>query len=185
MSKIAVVNNGGQWTHRIWRVIGELGHEAEIIPNTTPLGQISADGLILSGGAPRVDTETAKLGNCGDYIDNFKKPILGLCVAHQLLALHFGGNAGPSETPEYGHVDLEVLEPNDLFKGLPPAFKVWGNHNDEIKSAPGFKILAKSKDCPVHAIRHESRPLYGLQFHPEVNDTEHGEDILRNFVDIC
>ena len=185
MSKILVVNNGGQWTHRIWRVIGELGHESEIIPNTTPIGEIDADGLILSGGALRVAWEAPKLGNAGEYLDNFKKPILGLCAGHQFMALHFGGEAGPAALPEYGHVELEVTEPDDLFKGLPPQFTVWGNHNDEVKRAPGFKILAKSKDCPIQAMKHETHPLYGLQFHPEVNDTQFGNSILANFIEVC
>jgi len=185
MAKIVVINNGGQWTHKIWRVIGNLGHEADILPNTTPTDQIVADGLILSGGAPRVSWESPLLGMCGDYLDNFTKPILGLCVGHQFMVLHFGGTAGPAETPEYGHVDLEVLDKDDLFNGLPLTFKVWGNHNDEVKTAPGFKILAKSKDCSIQAIKHEVRPLYGLQFHPEVNDTEHGDQILKNFVELC
>lgn len=194
MSRIIIINNGGQWTHRIWRVIGEIEkpdgtcHEAEILPNTTPLEQIEAagaDGLILSGGAPSIATEAQKLGLCGDYLDNFKKPILGLCIGHQFMALHFGGDAGPAAAPEYGLVGLEVIEPGELLKGLPTKFNVWGNHNDEVKSAPGFKTLAKSANCINEAIQHESLPLYGLQFHPEVNDTQYGDHILANFVEIC
>ena len=188
MSKIVVVNNGGQWTHRIWRVIGEIDegkHEAEIIPNTTPTEEITADGMILSGGAPRVAWEAPKLGNCGDYIDKLEIPILGLCVGQQFMALHLGGTAGSATTPEYGLVELEVIDQGGLFKGLPTKFNVWGNHNDEVKTAPGFKILAKSKDCINEAMQHESRPLYGLQFHPEVNDTQFGDKILANFVEVC
>jgi len=185
MSKIIIINNGGQWTHRIWRVIGELEHEAEIIPNTTPAEQITADGMILSGGAPHVDTETVKLGSCGDYIDKLDIPILGLCVGQQFMALHLGGTAGAASKPEYGLVELEVIEPGDILKGLPTRFNVWGNHNDEVKTAPGFKILAKSANCINEAMQHESRPLYGLQFHPEVNDTQYGDQILKNFVDLC
>ena len=185
MSKILVVDNGGQWTHRIWRVIGELSHEAEIIQNTTPVGEIEADGMILSGGAPSIVDEIPKLGKCGDYVDSFGKPILGLCVGQQFMALHAGGEVAAAAKPEYGLVELEVIEPGDILKGLPTKFNVWGNHNDEVKSAPGFKTLAKSANCINEAMQHESLPLYGLQFHPEVNDTQYGEQILANFIEVC
>jgi GMP synthase (glutamine-hydrolysing) len=182
--KVYVVDNGGQWTHRIWRVVREIGCESKIIPNTTPVGEIDADVLILSGGAPRVAWESPKLGNCTDYFDHFGGPILGECVGMQLMAIHFGGSAGPAEIPEYGVSKLRVIEENDLFKGLPKEFLVWESHNDEVKRAPSFTVLAMSENCKIQAVRHLKKPLYGVQFHPEVNNTEHGEDILRNFVDL-
>ncbi len=183
--KVHVVDNGGQWTHRIWRVVRELGCEAKIIANTTPVGEIDADALILSGGAPRVAWESPKLGNCIDYFEHFKGPILGECVGMQLMALHFGGKAGPADLPEYGLSRLKVIAEDDLFRGLPKEFLVWESHNDEVKDAPSFMILAMSDNCKIQAVKHVEKPFYGVQFHPEVNDTEHGSQILKNFVNLA
>jgi GMP synthase (glutamine-hydrolysing) len=182
--KVYVVDNGGQWTHRIWRVVRELECETKIIPNTTPVDEIDAEALILSGGAPRVAWEAPKLGCCTDYFDRFNGPILGECVGMQLMALHFGGKAGPAEVPEYGLAKLKVIEEDDLFKGLPKEFCVWESHNDEVKDVSGFSVIAMSENCKIQAIRHLTKPLYGVQFHPEVNNTEHGKEILTNFVKV-
>jgi GMP synthase (glutamine-hydrolysing) len=183
-TKVYVVDNGGQWTHRIWRVLREIGCESKIIPNTTPVGLIDAEGLVLSGGAPRIAWESPKLGNCTEYLDRFRGPILGICVGLQLMTVHFGGKAGPSDIPEYGLSRLKVIGEDDLFKGVPREFLVWESHNDEVKVASVFNVLAMSENCRIQAVKHVEKPLYGVQFHPEVNDTEHGQDILRNFVNV-
>jgi GMP synthase (glutamine-hydrolysing) len=181
-AKVYVIDNGGQWTHRIWRVLREIGCETKIIPNTTPVTGIDADALVLSGGAPRVVWEAPKLGNCTDYLNEFHGPIMGICVGLQLMAICCGGKAGPSKVPEYGLAKLRVIEEDDLFLGLPKEFLVWESHNDEVKEAPGFMVLAVSENCSVQAVKHRKKPYYGVQFHPEVNNTEHGEEIYRNFV---
>jgi GMP synthase (glutamine-hydrolysing) len=181
-AKVYVIDNGGQWTHRIWRVLREIGCETKIIPNTTPVSEIDADALVLSGGAPRVAWEAPKLGNCTDYLNEFHGPIMGICVGLQLMAIHCGGKAGPSKVAEYGLAKIRVIEEDDLFEGLPKEFLVWESHNDEVKDAPGFKVLAVSENCSVQAVKHGEKPYYGVQFHPEVNNTEHGEEIYKNFV---
>jgi GMP synthase (glutamine-hydrolysing) len=182
--RVYVIDNGGQWTHRIWRVLRELSCETRIIPNNIPVGEIDADGLVLSGGAPRIAWESPKLGNCTDYFELFHGPILGECVGMQLMAIHYGGKAGPSEIPEYGLSRLKVTDEDDLFKGLPKELLVWESHNDEVKEAPAFSVLAISENCRIQALKHLSKPFYGVQFHPEVNDTEYGSEILGNFVDV-
>lgn len=181
--KVYVVDNGGQWTHRIWRVLRELGYDSKIIINTTPVEEIDSDSLILSGGAPRIAWESPKLGNCVDYLRAFPGPILGICVGQQLMAVYCRGTAGAGEVPEYGLAKIRVLEEDDLFKGLPKEFLVWENHNDEVKSVRDFSVLAESDNCRIQAIKHVNKPFYGVQFHPEVNNTEYGPDILRNFVE--
>jgi GMP synthase (glutamine-hydrolysing) len=182
--RVYVVDNGGQWTHRIWRVLREIECETKIVPNTTPVTELDADALILSGGAPRIAWESPKLGNCIDYLNEFARPILGICVGLQLMAIHCGGKAGPSKVPEYGLAKLRVIEEDDLFKRLPREFLVWESHNDEVKEAPGFTVLAMSENCSVQAVKHREKLYYGVQFHPEVNNTEHGEEIFRNFVSV-
>jgi GMP synthase (glutamine-hydrolysing) len=184
VKKVYVIDNGGQWTHRIWRVVRDLGCEAKIIANTTPVEEIDADALILSGGAPRIAWDSPKLGNCEDYIKKFSGPLLGICVGHQLLAMHYGGEAGPAKIPEYGLTEIRVTIEDDLFKGLPTSFSVWESHNDEVKSVKDFIILAESDNCKIQAIKHKTKAQYGLQFHPEVTHTEHGTQIFQNFINL-
>lgn len=187
--KIHVVNNGGQWTHREWRVLRELGADSRIIPNTTPLEEIRnerLDGLLLSGGAASLISKFDMLGLTGKYIDHAGVPILGLCVSHQFMVLHFGGRIGPAETPEFGRVKMAVKGKSPLFKGIPPKFIAWASHNDEVKELPAdFEVTAFSDDCRVHGIQHRKMPLFGLQYHPEVEHSEYGREIFRNFMDIC
>jgi len=183
MTKVLVVDNGGQWTHREWRVLKEIGCDSKIIANTTPVDEIEADALVLSGGAARIEWESLKLGKCTDYLDNFEGPILGVCLGLHLMALHYGGKVGSSNA-EFGLARLRVLEEDDLFKGLPKEFMVWESHNDEVKEVPNFAILAMSENCRIQAVKHMKKPFYGVQFHPEVNDTEHGSQILSNFVSV-
>lgn len=182
--KVYVVDNGGQWTHRIWRVLKEIGCDSKIIDNTKPVEEIDADALVLSGGAPRIAWESPKLGKCLDYLQRFDGPILGICVGLQLMAVYCGGKAGPSEVPEYGLAKIRVIEEDDLFKGLPKEFLVWESHNDEVKAASGFAVLARSENCSIQAVKHLKKQYWGVQFHPEVNNTEHGEEILSNFTNI-
>jgi len=184
--RILVVDNGGQWTHREWRVLRDLGVETSIVPNSTPLESISADGLVLSGGSPRVGLDEEAMGMCGEYIDKLEVPILGICAGHQYMALRLGGKAVSSATPEFGKTLVSVVDEDDLFQGLPETFIAWESHNDEVSELPpGFKLLANSETCPVQAMKHETRPLYGLQFHPEVEHTDNGYEIFQAFLGVC
>ncbi len=184
--RVYVVDNGGQWTHREWRVLRDLGVETKIVPNDTPVENLSVDGLVLSGGAPRVGLDAAKMGRNGDYLEHAAYPILGICAGHQFMALHFGGKARPAEVPEFGRTEVTVRDPGDLFVGLPRQLVVWESHNDEVTEAPaGFQTLASSDTCPVQAMQAEDRPLYGLQFHPEVEHTQFGNRIFENFLKVC
>lgn len=184
--KVSVIDNGGQWTHREWRVLRDIGVDATIIPNTIPLDEIDADGLVLSGGAPRAGLDADKMGNNGEYLDRAEIPILGICAGHQFMAIYFGGKAGPSGIPEFGKATVLIDEENDLFVDLPKSFEVWVSHNDEVSEVPqDFIVLAHSDNCAVQSMKHIKRPLYGLQFHPEVEHTEYGYDIFKNFVRLC
>jgi len=184
--RIYVIDNGGQWTHREWRVLKYLGVETRILPNNTPFKDIKVDGLVLSGGAPRVGLSLEQMGRNGEYLDKADFPILGICAGHQFMALHFGGEAKPSKIPEFGRTQISVDEKNDLFEGLPNSFEVWESHNDEVTSLPrNFELLAHSKDCPIQAMKAIKRPLYGLQFHPEVEHTQYGYEIFKNFIRKC
>ncbi len=188
MAKIFVVDNGGQWTHREWRCLKYLDVETKIIPNTTQFKELldeKIDGLVLSGGAPRIGLSEA-LGNIDEYLKKADFPIIGICAGHQYIARFFGGDAKPAETPEFGKVELEIIKEDDFFNSVPKKSIVWESHNDEVTKVPGcFDLLASSKDCIVQAIKHKDKPFYGLQFHPEVENTEYGEQMFKNFVGLC
>jgi len=183
--KVPVVDNGGQWTHREWRVLRDLGADSRIVPNTVGLEELDADGVVLSGGALSLEG-TAALGRVGDWIDRVAVPVLAICVGHQFLGRHFGGQVEKGG-PEFGSVDLEVDRPDHpLFAGLAPRLKVWASHSDQVAVAPpGWPILAHSAACRVEAMAHPERPIWGVQFHPEVAHTEGGLEIFRHFLAAC
>jgi GMP synthase (glutamine-hydrolysing) len=186
MVKIYIIDNGGQWTHREWRTLRDLDVETKIIPNTASFKEIeNVDGLILSGGAPRVGIKS-NLGNCAEYLKKADFPVLGICAGHQYMARFFDGKASPSVVPEFGKVEITLTDSDILFKEIPKKSVVWTSHNDEVSKIPGmFKLLASSENCEVQAMKHKNKPFYGLQFHPEVEHTEYGERIFKNFVKIC
>jgi len=183
---VPVIDNGGQWTHREWRVLRDLGAESRIVPNTTPFEELRADGVVLSGGALSLEGSTAPLGRVDEWIDRAGVPVLAICVGHQFLARHFGGRVAEG-APEFGSVELEVDRPDDrLFAGLPSRLKVWASHNDQVVTPPpGWSVLAHSAACAVEAMASPDRPVWGVQFHPEVEHTEGGREIFRHFLDIC
>ncbi|MCI4331906.1 MAG: GMP synthase subunit A [Thermoplasmata archaeon] len=184
--KIPVIDNGGQWTHREYRVLRDLDVESRIIPNTTPFEELDADGVVLSGGALSLEG-TDTLGRVAEWVDRIPVPVLGICVGHQFLARHFGGRVSVADAPEFGRVALEVDVPtHPMFRGFPRSLHVWASHNDHVVDPPpGWSALAHSPSCPVQAMAHPSRPVWGVQFHPEVEHTEHGVELFRNFIELC
>jgi len=183
---IDVIDNGGQWTHREWRMLRYLGVDTTIISNSTPLNELRAvNGLILSGGATRVGL-TGELGNCAAYL-GMEIPILGICAGHQFMANFYGGDTGEASKPEFGAARLTLVEGGGLlFTGTPDTQMVWESHNDEVTEVPdGFNITASSESCQVQAMQNQAGDRFGLQFHPEVNDSEYGKEIFHNFVEIC
>jgi len=189
MVRIYVIDNGGQWTHREWRTLRDINVDTKIVPNTASLEEIvkdNIDGLVLSGGAPRIGLES-KLGNCAEYLEKADFPILGICAGHQFMARFFGGEVKASKIPEFGKIELIVFKEDEpLFEGVPKESIVWESHNDEVTVLPEeFELLAESESCKIQAMRHKEKPFYGLQFHPEVEHTEYGEQIFKNFVNMC
>ena len=163
-----------------------LGVDTKILPNDTPISEMrEVDGLILSGGAARVGL-TGELGNCAEYL-GMEVPILGICAGHQFMAGHYGGEAREAPAPEFGAASIDLIEGGGpIFAGTPETQIVWESHNDEVSKVPrGFIITAKSESCEVQAMQNEDGDRFGLQFHPEVNDSEYGGHIFQNFVDIC
>ena len=183
---IDVVDNGGQWTHREWRMLKYLKVDTQIIDNTTPISELrDLDGLILSGGAARIGL-TGELGNCAAFL-NLDIPILGICAGHQFMARFYGGDARESPEPEFGAMEIELVNGGgSIFAGTPEKQMVWESHNDEVHVLPdGFIITAQSPSCLIQGMENERGNRFGLQFHPEVNDSEFGKEMFENFVEIC
>ena len=183
---IDVVDNGGQWTHREWRMLRYLGVDTQIISNNTPISELrDLDGLLLSGGAARVGL-SGKLGNCAEFL-SLDLPILGICAGHQFMARHYGGDCGESQSPEFGAMEISLVDGGGgIFDGTPQTQVVWESHNDEVTIVPDdFRITASSPSCRVQAMENVAGDRFGLQFHPEVNDSEYGAKIMENFVIIC
>ena len=183
---IDVVDNGGQWTHREWRMLRYLGVDTQIIENTTPIEDLrELDGLILSGGAARIGL-SGGLGNCAAFLE-LEIPILGICAGHQFMARHYGGDARESPEPEYGAMSIDLVEGGgEIFANTGEKQIVWESHNDEVHELPdGFFITASSESCKIQGMENEDGTRFGLQFHPEVNDSEFGNEMFSNFVEVC
>lgn len=184
---IVVLDFGGQYNQLIARRVRECGVYCEVKPYTTPVDEIRAMnpiGMIFTGGpnsvydpaAPQADPELFQLG----------VPVLGICYGCQLLAHNLGGRviaAAEDTAREYGKTETFFDTSCKLFKGLPKTGVSWMSHGDYMEKVPeGFQLYAHSAACPNVAIADEERGFYGVQFHPEVNHTEHGSDMIRNFL---
>jgi GMP synthase (glutamine-hydrolysing) len=180
---------GGQYNHKITKCLKKLNIESELVPlsiTVEELTDMGADGFVMGGGPQRAGSEVDKLGNLPNLIKNLKIPMLGMCVSHQLMAIVFGGKAGPAKFPEYGPIKIFVDEEGEILKNIDKTFVTWEAHNDEVQILPNnFKILAHSEKCKIQAMRHINLPIFGLQFHPEVDYTKNGKMIFKNFVEIC
>lgn len=178
--RVLVINNYGQFNHLIRRSIRDKV-ETDLISNQTPPEDIQSDGLILGGG-PTLD----RAGRCADYLRELDIPILGICLGMQVMGTTFGGKVAPGSIGGYAEVDIDVIKENDILKGLPPRFKTWASHADQVVEMPlDFEVLARSNVCEIEAMKHRKRPLYGVQWHPEVVHTEHGQELLGNFIALC
>ena len=189
---ILVLDFGGQYCHLIGRRVREHKVYSEIVPCDIAPAQIKAlkqkfnvKGMILSGGPSSIYEENAP--KCDPEIFNLGIPVLGLCYGHQLIAFLFGGRVERAEKREYGISYAVIDKPYGLLKGLEGTQKVWMSHGDTVYELPEkFEVLAHTKNCPIAAFKHKEKPIYGLQWHPEVIHTEKGAQMLRNFIfEVC
>ena len=188
---VIVLDFGGQYNQLIARRVRECGVYCEVKPYTTPLAQLKAMnpiGIIFTGGpnsvyledSPQVDPEIFTWG----------VPILGICYGCQLMAHLLGGQVTEAQDDtarEYGKTVTYYDTACKLFQGLPEQGISWMSHGDYMAKVPeGFTLAARSDACPNVAIADEARGFYGVQYHPEVNHTEHGTDMIRNFLyEVC
>jgi GMP synthase (glutamine-hydrolysing) len=180
-SRIVIIDLGGQYCHLIARRLRDLGVDSEIFPPSTPADVLSLyAGVILSGGPQSVYDPNAVA--IDERILRLDVPVLGICYGHQLLAKMLGGEVTRHDG-EYGFAQLTTTAADGLFHGTAPKQQVWMSHADAVRTLPPALVtLAATDRCTCAAFAHLSKPVYGLQFHPEVVHTEYGAKILENFV---
>ncbi len=180
---VLVLDFGGQYSQLIARRVREARVYSELVSHRLSAAQIAARkplALILSGGpasvyapgAPSLDPEVLRLD----------VPTLGICYGMQLMARDLGGTVAATGASEYGKTELEVSD-SRLFRNLPAEQTVWMSHGDSVTAPPaGARVTASSPSTPIAAFEDEARGRYGVQFHPEVVHTPHGQEILKNFL---
>ncbi|MEK7450397.1 MAG: glutamine-hydrolyzing GMP synthase [Patescibacteria group bacterium] len=184
---IFVVDFGSQTSHLIARRIKDLGVLTKIVNPQEAYGKIKEEkpqGIILSGGPASVYEKGTP--TVSKDIFNLGIPILGICYGFQLTAKLLGGKVIAGKK-EYGPADLRIANSKwPIVSKLPKQFTVWMSHGDEVVSLPkGFEIFASSKTVRFAFVGNEKNKIYGVQFHPEVEHTEFGNQLLKNFIDIC
>ncbi len=188
-SRILILDFGAQYTQLIARRVREARVYSEIHPPTRDVQWIrdwAPDGIILSGGPSSVYGAEAPL------IDKAVldvAPVLGICYGMQLIAHISGGDVIRGGRREYGRAEMTVTESDTLFGGFTPGepVTVWMSHGDHVEQPPpGFAVIATSRSNPVTAFRHQSKPIFGVQFHPEVAHTPRGTEVISNFLfEVC
>jgi len=186
-STIVILDFGSQYTQLIARRIREFNVFSVVLPCTASLEKIFAlnpKGIVLSGGPSSVYDDAAPKADPAILAAGL--PVLGICYGLQFMTHHLGGKVVPAAAREYGHAEVEVVEPTAIFHGLPQSLSVWMSHGDHAETLPtGFRITARTANA-VAGIADESRRMWAVQFHPEVAHTKHGMALLKNFaVDIC
>jgi len=185
---IVVLDFGGQYTQLIARRVREQQVFSAILPCTAVLEEIRAlepVGIVLSGGPSSVYDADAPV--CDAKVLQIGVPVLGICYGMQWLTHMLGGKVVRAEAREYGPAQLDIEKRDStLFTGLPASLKIWNSHGDHVVGLPaGFHVTGRT-DNAVAAIEDSARRYYGVEFHPEVNHTDRGRDILHNFVfQIC
>lgn len=186
--RILIFDFGSQYGQLIARRVREQNVFCQIVRHDLPAARVAElrpKGIIFSGGPASVYEKGAP--RCDPAIFDLDIPVLGICYGMQLACQVLGGEVKPAPSREFGRAHCRIQEADGLFVGLPEETIVWMSHGDQVQSVNGdFVALAATDTCLLAAVRHRSRPVFGLQFHPEVSHTPYGGRILRNFLhDVC
>jgi GMP synthase (glutamine-hydrolysing) len=186
--RILVLDFGSQYSQLIARRVREQNVYCEIVRHDISVARIrehAPKGLILSGGPSSVYERSAP--RCVPDLFSLELPMLGICYGMQLACDALGGQVQSVRAREYGRARCTITADDPLFLGVPTEMDVWMSHGDQVAQvSDDFLALATTETCPIAAVRHRSRPVFGLQFHPEVTHTPCGKQILQNFLmEIC
>jgi GMP synthase (glutamine-hydrolysing) len=180
---VLVVDFGAQYAQLIARRVREARVYSEVIPHTASVEDIKAkdpQAVVLSGGPSSVYEEGAPQLDPGVF--DLGVPVFGICYGFQAMAQALGGTVAHTGTSEYGRTELKVIG-GELHSGLPDSQPVWMSHGDAVTSAPeGFEVVGTSAGAPVAAFENRARRLAGVQYHPEVMHTPHGQQVLSRFL---
>ena len=183
---ILVIDFGSQYTQLIARRVRELDVFSEILPwDISPerIKDLNPAGIILSGGPESVTVSNTP--RIPEIVFNLDVPILGICYGMQTLAEQFGGQVTSSKAKEFGHAEIVIEETSVLFEGFSSGslIDVWMSHGDHVSTLPDkFQLVASTPSAPIAAMQHSEKPIFALQFHPEVTHTKQGNAVLENFV---
>lgn len=182
---VLVVDFGAQYAQLIARRVREARVYSEIVPSTMPVEEMLAKNpaaIILSGGPSSVYAEGAP--SIDRALFEAGVPVFGMCYGFQLMATKLGGTVDNTGAREYGRTELTVSKPSStLFEGQPVDQQVWMSHGDACSAAPeGFVVSASTAMVPVAAFENDEKKLYGVQYHPEVMHTTHGQQVLEHFL---
>jgi GMP synthase (glutamine-hydrolysing) len=181
---VLVVDFGAQYAQLIARRVREARVYSEIVPHHMPVAEMLArnpKAIILSGGPASVYTPGAPQLDA-ELVDG-RVPVFGICYGFMAMAQALGGTVSHTGQREYGRTEVEVLEPGTLLAAVPPTLTSWMSHGDEVVAAPeGFTVNARSPRATVAAFEHVERQLAGVQWHPEVMHSEHGQAVLEHFL---
>ncbi len=181
---VLVVDYGAQYAQLIARRVREAHVYSEIVPHTTPVADLVArrpKAIILSGGPSSVYADGAPRADPGMFTAGV--PVFGICYGFQAMAQALGGEVADTGGSEFGRTVLHVTTPGVLLRGLPETQQVWMSHGNEVTRAPnGFVVTGSSAGAPVAAFEDLARGLAGVQFHPEVVHTAHGQTVIQRFL---
>ncbi len=181
---VLVVDFGAQYAQLIARRVREAKVYSEIVPHTMPVSEMLARNpaaIVLSGGPSSVYAAGAP--TLDPALFEAEVPVFGMCYGFQAMAQVLGGEVAHTGTSEFGRTPLKVTDPGTLLAGIPVEHRVWMSHGDSVRRAPdGFHVLAATAATPVAAFENTERRLAGVQWHPEVMHTEHGQQVLEHFL---
>lgn len=183
--KILIFDFGSQYAQLIARRVRALGVYCELMhPSVTDdvIKKFNPNGIILSGGPETVIADNTP--RAPKIVFELGVPVLGICYGMQTMAQQLGGQVESSAKREFGFAECELDAKNTLFQGIKDhVSQVWMSHGDHVTQIPpGFKVIAKTHNAPIAAMADCSKKLYAVQFHPEVTHTQHGTDMIHNFV---
>ena len=185
---ILILDFFGQYNQLIARRVRECNVYSEIVPYNISIDKIkekNPKGIIFTGGPSSVYVDDAKM--CDPKIFELGIPILGICYGLQVMTHIMGGTVTRADKREYGVLPVDINNSSLLFKGFENKNDCLMSHTDFVsKASDGFKVIGKTSTCPIAAMENEEKKLYGIQFHPEVNNTVDGTQIIKNFLyNVC